>query len=105
MRSESTSALGHPRLTNPILGVLRRTGVLRLAVFKESGMGFRGKGRHSTPNRPFDGPITLSNARFENRDVLLRKAPAGVTMALKNGRPRPINPLNVVTGPPARRVK
>ena len=97
--------LGASQADESDFGRSAANGYLAGGGFQGIRHGVRGKGRHSTPNRPFDGQIALSNGRFENRDVLLRKAPEGAAIALKYGRPRPINPLNVVTGPPAWRVK
>jgi hypothetical protein len=49
--------------------------------------------------------VCTVKSKRPNRDAVLRNREVPVDFPLKNGAGRPINPLNVVTGPPARRVK
>jgi hypothetical protein len=61
--------------------------------------------RRLLPIKPLCGCFALSNPKKQNRDAVLRNREVPAGLPLKKGGGRPINPLNVVTGPPARRVK
>src|ERR1700679_623572 len=59
--------------------------------------------RRLLPIKPLCRLVCTVKSQRPNRDAVLRNREVPLNSPLKNGGRRPINPLNVVTRPPARR--
>ena len=108
MRSESTSALGQPKLTKPTFGLLRLTifkmarnggGLSRLFYSKTTLFGRSGRTRPLAGHPP--GELSqLSNSSKGFCDMAQKNLSGKHHDPLKNGGNGPIKTLDVVTGPP-----